>query len=317
MGGEAAGLRCRLVRLACVTAIVCLGSACTSAEPPPLPNSLDVTWEQHPVHTSAEPPRPAPVCPTGTERHERGGEGPDALAWWCARGDVRHGPFEEQSFDERSRSWYEIRGAHDDGERHGLVESEGFYAVEHSGRSRVFLRERYEHGRLIGSNEASVHVVLEATAPVATRRFVVTARGLAPAAQWEDEATVIGSFDVEVSATWLDAPAEASPSILRAELSVPGSRAPARADAILHPAADTEPPATDSSLPLGYLPTVTASWRACDPAGCELEVEVTLRWLGAQRGRADAYVTLRAVPDTWPESAPLDVRALDERSHAP
>lgn len=293
-----------------MTVMVCLGAACANAEPPPRLDDLDVTSELHPVHTSAEPPRPALVCPPGTERREQGGEGPDALAWWCARGDVRHGPFQEQSFDERSRSWYEIHGAHVDGERHGLVESEGFYAVEHSGRSRVFLRERFEHGRATRSNEASVRVELDGASPVATRRFMVMAKGLAPAPAWEQEPATIGAFDVEVAASWLDAPAETSPSILRAELSAPGMQAPARADAILHAAADTEPPATDSSLPLGYLPTVTATWRACDPAGCEIEVEVTLRWLGAGPGRADAHVTLRAVPDTWPASAPIDVQAL-------
>lgn len=290
--------------------MVCLGSACASAEPPPRLDDFDVTSELRAGHARAEPPLPAPVCPPGTERYERGGEGPDALAWWCARGDVRHGPFQEQSFDERNRSWYEIRGLHVDGERHGIVESEGFYAVEHSGRWRVFLREQLDHGRAIRSNAATVRVALDAGALVAKRRFMVIAKGLAPAPAWEQEPAAIGAFDVEVSASWLDAPAETFPGILRAEVWAPGTPAPVRADAILYPLADAEPPATGSSLPLGYVPTVTATWQTCDPAGCEIAVEVTLRWLGPSLGRVDAYVTLRAVPDTWPASAPIDVRAL-------
>lgn len=309
----------RAIHVAFVMVLACLGSACASAEPPPQLDTVDATTEPHPVHARVEPPPPAPVCPPGTERHERGGEGPDALAWWCARGEVRHGPFQEQGFDERARSWYEIRGEHVDGQRHGLVESEGFYAVEHSGRSRVFLREQLDHGRLVRSNEASVRVVLAATAPVATRRFVVKARGLAPSAEWEDEAPVLGSFDVDVSATWADVPAEASPSILRVELSAPAAAkgARARADALLHPAADVEPPMTASNLPLGYVPTVAATWRACDPAGCELELEVVLRWLAPGLGRVEAYVTARAVPDTWPEAAPIEVTALDDGWQTP
>lgn len=299
----------RAIHVAFVMVVAGLGSACASAEPPPQLDTIDVTTELHPVHARAEPPLPAPVCPPGTERHERGGEGPDALAWWCTRGEVRHGPFQEQGFDERQRSWYEIRGEHVDDQRHGLVESEGFYAVEHSGRSRVFLRERFDHGRSIRSNEASVRVALDATAPVATRRFVVKAKGLAPTAEWEDEAAVIGSFDVDVSATWADVPADASPSILRVELSAPATAALARADALLHPAADAEPPVTASDLPLGYVPTVTATWRACDAAGCELELEVVLRWLAPGPGRVEAHVTARAVPDTWPEAAPIEVTA--------
>lgn len=301
-----------------MTIVAGLGSACASAEPPPQPlEIIDVSTELHPGHARVEPPPPAPACPPGTERRERGDEGSVALEWWCARGEVRHGPFFEQAFDDRSRAWYELRGEHVDGERHGLVHAEGFYEVEHSGRSRVFRRERYEHGRLVHGNEVSVRVDLDAASPVATRRFVVKARGLAPAPAWQDEPAAIGSFDVEVSASWLDVPADASPSILRSELSAPGTPEPARADAILHPAADPEPPATDSSLPLGHLPTVTATWRACDPSGCELELELELRWLAPGPGRVDAYVTLRAVPDTWPESAPIDVRALDEPARAP
>jgi hypothetical protein len=146
---------------------------------------------------------------------------------------------------------------------------------------------------------------------------VVKAEGLAPAPAWEQEPAAIGTFDVEVAATWLDVPAEASPSILRVELSAPGMLEPARADAILYSFADTELPLTDTGLSPGNLPTLGVTWRACDPAGCELEVEVVLRWIGAGSGRADAYVTLRAVPDTWPESAPIDVRALDERPRTP
>lgn len=291
--------------------VACLGGACASAEPPQPLEVVDVARELHPAHASAEPPPPAPVCPPGTERRERGGVDSPATAWWCARGEVPHGPFYEQVFDNRNHSWHELRGEHLDGERHGLVSTEGFYAVEHSGRSRVFLRERYDHGRRVHANEASVRVELDAAAPAATRRFVVKASGLAPGQAWEDEPAAIGSFDVDVSASWPDAPRDADPGILRAELSAPGTPTPARAHAILHPATDGEPPAIDSSLPAGHLPTVTATWRACDPGGCELVLEVALRWLHPGAGKVEVYVTARAVPDTWPAAAPIVVQALD------
>lgn len=289
--------------------IACLGVACTSAEPPrPLEADLAMELGSRPAPVGPAPSEPA--CPRGTERRERGGDTPAAGDWWCARGEVPHGPFFEQVFDARNHSWYERSGEHVDGERHGLVSTEGFYAVEHTGRSRVFLRERYEHGRVVMANEASVRIELDAAAPVATRRFVVKAEGLAPGEPWEGEPAAIGSLDAEVSASWLDAPEDAIPGILRAELAAPGTT-PAHADAILHPSSDDEPPAIDSSLPPGHLPTVTATWRACDPAGCELELEVTLRWLHPGQGKVEAYVTARAVPGTWPEAAPIELRALD------
>jgi len=289
-----------------------VGMACTSHEPTPSLTFEDVTVMSRPAHEVPVQPEPEPLCPRGTERRERGGEGPDALEWWCTRGEVPHGPFHDQDFDERSRTWYEIRGEHVDGQRHGLVESVGFYEVEHSGRSRVFLREQLDHGRVVRSNEASVRVELDAAAPVATRRFVVKAMGLAPTAEWEGEPAAIGSFDVEVSSTWNDAPASASPSVLRVELSSPTTSAPVRADALLHPLADADPPLTASALPHGYVPTMTASWRACEPAGCELELAVTLRWLAPGPGHLDVHVITRAVPDAWPEAASIEVTALRE-----
>lgn len=299
------------MRVAFAVIATCLGWACASAEPPQTLELVDVPMELHPPHENAEPPPSEPVCPPGTEQRQRADEGTVALDWWCARGEVPHGPFFQQVFDNRSRAWHELRGEHVDGERHGLVSTEGFYEVEHSGRSRVFLRERWDHGRKVHANEASVRIELDAASPVATRRFAVKARGLPPGEAWEDGPAAIGSFDVEVSASWLDAPADADPGILRAELSAPGTQAPARADAILHSFADEEPPTTGSSLPLGHLPAISATWRACDLAGCELELEVSLRWLAAGAGKVEAYVTTRAVPDTWPAAAPLELRALD------
>ena len=305
------------MRAAFVLVISSLGLACTGREPPPSEELEEVVMTSRSAHELPEQPKPEPTCPAGTTRRERGGEGPDAFAWWCARGEVPHGPFLDQDFDERSRTWYEIRGEHVDGQRHGLVESEGFYEVEHSGRSRVFLREWLDHGRVVRSNEASVRIALDATAPVATRRFVVKAMGLAPSAEWADEPAAIGAFDLEVWSTWVDAPASASPSVLRVELSAPATSAPLRADALLHPLADTDPPTTASGLPHGYVPTVTATWRDCKPAGCELELAVTLRWLAPGPGRLEAHVTARAVPDTWPEAASIEVTASETSPRTP
>jgi hypothetical protein len=294
--------------------ILALGSglACTShdsapavaEEPPPL-------VVEPPQGEPPPPEEPEPQCPPGTERHERGGEEPDALDWWCARDGVRHGPFFRSDFDLRRRTWYGVHGEHVDGELHGPVDSEGSYDVVEYGRLRVFRREVYDHGRLLRSNEAHARVALGAAAPTVTRRFAVEASGLTPTAGRQGAPAAIGTFDVEVASAWGDAPAGAPPSVLRVELSLSPTDAPTRANALLHPAADPDPPETDSRLPFGHVPTVSAPWLACDIDGCEHELVVTLRWLPSRRGRLAAEITVRAVPATWPESAPLDVRALD------
>jgi hypothetical protein len=304
-----AGYDVTMVRLALALVVSWLGWACASHEPEPPPEHGAITVEPLPMHRAPEPAAP-PRCPPGTELREQGGEGPDRNDWWCARGEVRHGPFLASSFDEWRRNWFEVRGEHVDGQLHGFVRTE-----RHHGGS--FQREWFDHGRLVRSNEAATRVDLEAGAPVVTRRFRVKASGLAPTAPWQGEPPVIGSFDVEVWSSWADAPAGASPSVLRVELSAPDVPTPARADALLYSAAETEPPATASDLPLGYAPPVTATWRGCDPAGCELELAVTLRWIAPGPGRVEAHVTARAVPDTWPEAAPIEVHAIDEGVRTP
>lgn len=299
------------VRLALALAASCLGLACAGHEPEPRLESHEVMLGPEPPPRAPDPAPAGRRCPAGTEPRESQGEGPDAGGWACMRGEVAHGPFLRSAFDERERTWYEVRGEHVDGELHGFVHHEGFYAVEHSGRPRVFRREWFDRGRRVRSNEATVRVELLADAPVVTRRFAVKASGLAPTARWEDEPTAIGAFDLEVSAHWADAPAGAEPSVLRVELAAPGTPVPARADALLHPAADLEPPVTASDLPRGHVPTIATTWRACEPAGCELELAVALRWLAPGPGRLEVHVTARAVPDTWPASAPIEVTALE------
>lgn len=301
------------MRVVFAIAISCLGLACTGTDPLPPHEAHELPPSSAPAH--AVPPsqeQPVPQCPAGTERRERGGEGPDASDWWCTRGDVRHGPFHHQDFDVRDRTWHEIRGEHVDGQRHGMVHAEGFYAVEHSGRSRVFRRELYDHGRLVRSNEASLRVELDAATPVVTRRFLVKAAGLARTAAWEGEADAVGSFDVDVSTHWVDAPADAPPSVLRLEVTAPHIKAPTRTDALLHSAADPDPPRVAGDLPPSYVPLASATWVACDPGGCTLELVVTLRWLTPGPGRLDTHVTARAVPDAWPETGTIDVTVMAE-----
>jgi hypothetical protein len=209
--------------------ILALGSglACTShdsapavaEEPPPL-------VVEPPQGEPPPPEEPEPQCPPGTERHERGGEEPDALDWWCARDGVRHGPFFRSDFDLRRRTWYGVHGEHVDGELHGPVDSEGSYDVVEYGRLRVFRREVYDHGRLLRSNEAHARVALGAAAPTVTRRFAVEASGLTPTAGRQGAPAAIGTFDVEVASAWGDAPAGAPPSVLRVELSLSPTDAP-------------------------------------------------------------------------------------------
>jgi hypothetical protein len=306
----ASGLTCPVVRTALVIVMSCLGLACTGPDSTPRRDPSDIPPPSAPAHGVPPPQEPASQCPAGTERHDRGGEGPDWDDWWCARGDVPHGPFIYSNFDERARTWYLLSGEHLDGQRHGMSQAEGFYLVGHTGRSRVFRRELHDHGRIVRSNEASLRVDFDATTPVVARRFVVKASGLVRTLRWEAETDAIGTFDVEVSTTWTDAPADAPPSVLRVELSAPSAEGPTRVDALLHPSADADPPTITSSLPLGYSPTASAPWIACDPAGCELELDVTLRWLAPGPGRLEAYVTARAVPDAWPEAAPIDVKVI-------
>jgi hypothetical protein len=292
------------VRLAFVTVVSCLGSACTGVEPPPQIEHEAVLGESRSVHAIPEP-LPPPSCPAGTERRELGGEGPDRHDWWCARGEVRHGPFLYSTFDNRRRNWFEVRGEHVDGRVHGLVRTE-----RNSGGS--IKREWFDDGARVHGNEATTRVDIEAGVPVVTRRFRVKASGLAPTVQWQDEAPAIGSFDVEVWTKWVDAPADAPPSVLRVELASPATSTPTRADALLHPDADPEPPETSSDLPAGEVPTLTVPWATCVPPGCELELAVTFRWLVSGPGRVEAYVTTRAVPYEWPEAAPIEVTAIED-----
>lgn len=255
------------------------------------------------------PPR---GCPPQTERHTQGGdEGSQAARWWCARGEVRHGPYGEQGFDARDRSWYDIRGEYRHGERHGNLDHVGFYPVEHSGAPRVFRREVYDRGRLVRSNESRVQRVLDAEHPVVRQRFIVRASGLSATSRWEDEPDAVGTLDADVDARWAEGPADATPSVLRVTLSTPWSESPVHADGLLY-GQDLEYeriPRTDSALPFGYLPRVAATWRRCDPAGCEIPVEVTLTWLVPGPGRVQIDLVMRAVPQTWPEVAIIDVRA--------
>ncbi len=302
------------MRSAVLGTLTWLGLACTSTAPVPRPEDEADPAAAAPsrAERQAVPPAPEPACPAGTERRQ-GGEGPHALDWWCARGDVRHGPFLHQVFDERHRSWYEVRGQRADGELHGTIRAEGFYDVAHSGRSRVFRRQDYAHGRIVRSNEVELAAVLDVATPVLVRRVRVKAAGPLPTAQWDGERDVIGAFDLDVSASWDGAAADAPPSVLRVEMSQPSQPSPLRprSDALLYPVAEGDPPTAATSLPPGYVPTVTVPWSACDPEGCEVELAITLRWIVPGPGRVEAHAAVRAVPDTWTESATIDVQVIE------
>jgi hypothetical protein len=100
--------------------------------------------------------------------------------------------------------------------------------------------------------------------------------------------------------------------VLRVELATPTTPAESvRADALLHPLADSDPPATASDLPPGYSPELVATWRACEPTGCELELDVTLHWIVPGSGHVEARVTARAVPNAWPEDAPVELTMIE------
>jgi hypothetical protein len=302
------------MRSALLGPLTWIGLACTSTAPAPRPEVETEPAAEVPLRTErrAVPPDRDPGCPAGTERRH-GGDGPHALDWWCARGDVRHGPFLHQVFDERHRSWYELRGQRAEGELHGTSVAEGFYDVLRSSRSRVFRRQEHAHGRVVRSSEAELVAALDGSTPVVARRLVVKAAGVFPTVQWEGERDAIGAFDLDVSASWDGAPADAPPSVLRVEMSQPSEPSPLRprSDVLLYPVAEVDPPAAATSLSPGYAPTVTVPWYACDPEGCEVELAITLRWIVPGPGRVEAHLALRAVPDVWTESATIDVQVID------
>ncbi|MEZ4450413.1 MAG: hypothetical protein R3B09_13120 [Nannocystaceae bacterium] len=285
-------------------ALASVALACTPAGSPRDEPPLAVT--RPPPASATEPASVEPVCPAGSERRSRGGEGPDADAWACVRGEVRHGPFVDASFDPRDRTWSTIRGVHVDGERDGVIETIGFRTVGSTGRERVFGRDVYQRGRLLRSNVADARAELTAERPTALRRFQVQASGLVP----PPAEAAIGAVDVEVWATWSDAPVDAAPSVLRVEVRGPEGEAPTIVDGLLYPIELASPPETGSGLAFGELPRAWVTWATCEADGCAPTLDVTLRWIVAGPGRVDAGVRARAVPEIWPAEAPIDVRLL-------
>ncbi|MCA9693107.1 MAG: hypothetical protein R3A51_12865 [Nannocystaceae bacterium] len=237
---------------------------------------------------AASPPTP---CPAGTTMHADGHA--HAPRWWCARLDgVRHGPFREVRHDEDIGEEVTVWGRYRDGELDGPIDHAWFYPVLHSGRHRVFRRERFDRGARLQSNEASVVVLLDDARPRRQLRFTLRARGLTATARWAGEPDAIGVIDVDVAPAWIE-PAGAASIAVTQQTTGAGATTQA-ATTIVHAPSDAAP----SSL--------STPWTRCAAEGCAYQVDVTI---ARERGEGPVAVTVttRAVPDVWPDDASVEV----------